>query len=155
MPVPEPQFDDLYREIILDHSRKPRNHGKLASPTQHAEGLNPVCGDEIVLDLQIHGGKIEDIAFSGMGCSISQSTASLLTERVKGGTLDEAKQVVAGMNAMLVDGAPPARELGDLEALQGVAKFPVRVKCALLSCKVLEEGIDEARNGTQAKEINS
>lgn len=155
MPVPEPQFDDLYREIILDHSRRPRNHGKLANATQHAEGLNPVCGDEIVLDLEIHGETIEDVAFSGMGCSISQSTASLLTERIKGGTLDEAERVTAEMKAMLVDGAPPARELGDLEALQGVAKFPVRVKCALLSCKVLEEGIGEARNGTQAKEINS
>lgn len=154
MPVPEPQFDELYRELILDHFRRPRNQGQLANATQHAEGLNPVCGDEIVLDLQIADDTIDDIAFSGMGCSISQSTASMLTERVKGSTLDEAERVVAGMNAMLVDGAPPARELGDLEALQGVAKFPVRVKCALLSCKVLEEGIEEARDGTQKKETH-
>jgi len=152
MPVPEPQFDELYREIILDHYRKPRNQGTLADATQHAEGMNPVCGDEIMLDLRVANDTIEAIAFAGMGCSISQATASMLTERVKGSTLEEAERVVAGMNAMLVDGAPPARELGDLESLQGVAKFPVRVKCALLSCKVLGEGIDEACNGTQTKE---
>jgi nitrogen fixation protein NifU and related proteins len=154
MPVPEPQFDELYREIILDHYRRPRNQGTLPDATQHAEGLNPVCGDEIRIDLRVADRRIDAIAFSGMGCSISQSTASMLTERVKGSTLEEAERVVAGMKSMLVDGSPPTREIGDLESLQGVAKFPVRVKCALLSCKVLEEGIGEARNGTEPKETN-
>ena len=84
MPNPEPQFDDLYRELILDHYRRPRNRGTLANATQRVEGLNPVCGDEIHLDLVIKGGMIEDIAFDGNGCSISQSSASMLTDRLKG-----------------------------------------------------------------------
>jgi nitrogen fixation NifU-like protein len=148
MPIPEPQFDDLYREIILDHYRRPRNRGTLTDPTQHAEGMNPVCGDEIEIDLHVRDGAIEEIAFRGQGCSISQSSASLLTERVKGRDIAEAERVSAQFKAML-NGEEPDRELGDLEALQGVAKFPVRVKCALLGWKVLEEGLSQAKNGTK------
>ncbi|MGE5595048.1 MAG: Fe-S cluster assembly sulfur transfer protein SufU [Hyphomicrobiales bacterium] len=143
MAIPEPQFDELYRELILDHYRRPRNHGALATVTQHAEGMNPVCGDEIALDLDVRGGTIEDIAFSGQGCSISQASASMLTERVKGRRVDEVRDVAAAFKAMM-NGEEPAPSLGDLEALQGVAKFPVRVKCALLSWKVLEEGLAQA-----------
>ena len=144
MPVPEPQFDDLYRELILDHYRRPRNRGALAQATARAEGLNPVCGDEIHLDLDIHGGVIEDIAFSGQGCSISQSSASMLTDRVKGRSVEEAARVMDKVRAMLVDGALPDEEIGDLEALEGVAKLPVRVNCALLSWNVLREGLEQA-----------
>lgn len=142
MPTPEPRFDDLYRELILDHYKRPRNHGTLAEATQRVEGLNPVCGDEIHLDIHVADGVIDGIAFSGQGCSISQSSASMLTDRVKGRSLEEARQVMAMVRAMLVDGALPANELGDLEALEGVAKLPVRVKCALLSWNVLREGLD-------------
>ncbi|MCK9517776.1 MAG: SUF system NifU family Fe-S cluster assembly protein [Dehalococcoidia bacterium] len=146
MPIPEPQFDDLYREIILDHYRRPRNRGELSAPTQQAEGMNPVCGDEIELDLRVTGETIEEIAFRGQGCSISQSSASLLTERVKGRDIAEAERVSAKFKAMM-NGDEPDIELGDLEALQGVAKFPVRVKCALLGWKVLEEGLSQAKKG--------
>ena len=142
-PAAEPQFDELYREILLDHYRRPRNHGRLAHPTVHREGANPVCGDEVAIDLKIGDHRIEEIAFEGLGCSISQSSVSLMTERLKGRTLEEAREVAAKFEAMLVDGAAPDATLGDLEALQGVAKFPVRVKCALLGWKVLAEAISD------------
>ncbi len=137
----EPQFDDFYREIILDHYRKPRNRGELMGATHWADGLNPVCGDEIRLDMIIRGETIDDLRFSGQGCSISQSSASMLTERLKGRTVEEAERVLGQVRAMLIEGAPPDEELGDLQALEGVAKLPVRVKCALLSWNVLQEGL--------------
>ena len=137
-------FDDLYRELILDHYRRPRNHGELPSAAVRVEGVNPVCGDEIHLDMSVSDGRIEEIAFWGQGCSISQSSASMLTERLKGRDLEEATRVIAKVRAMLVDGALPDSELGDLEALEGVAKLPVRVKCALLCWNVLEQGLREA-----------
>ncbi len=138
MPIPEPQFDELYREIILDHYRRPRNHGALSDATQRLEGVNPVCGDEIHLDLRVADGRIQEVAFDGVGCSISQSSASMMTESVRGHTLDEAAKLEKLFQAMLMDGAEPDPAIGDLEAFQGVAKFPVRVKCALLAWKVLE-----------------
>lgn len=137
-------FDDLYRELILDHYKKPRNHGALATAPIRVEGVNPVCGDEIHVDLDVENGVIEEIAFWGAGCSISQSSASMMTDRIKGRPADEAKPVMGQVRAMLIDGALPDRELGDLEALEGVAKLPVRVKCALLCWNVLEQGLQQA-----------
>lgn len=146
MTLPEPQFDDLYRELILDHYRRPRNRGALGVATHRAEGVNPVCGDEIKLDLLLDADVIEDIAFSGQGCAISQSSASMLTDRVKGKTTAEANCVLMQVRAMLMDGAPPASDLGDLESLEGVARLPVRVKCALLCWNVLQEGLNTPAN---------
>jgi nitrogen fixation NifU-like protein len=103
-----------------------------------------VCGDEIHLDLRIDDGALQEIGFWGQGCSISQSSASMLTERLKGRPVEEAERVIGQVRAMLVDGALPDRELGDLEALEGVAKLPVRVKCALLCWNVLEQGLKQA-----------
>jgi nitrogen fixation NifU-like protein len=143
VPVPEPQFDDLYRDLILDHYRRPRNHGTIPG-AKRAEGLNPACGDEVRLDVVLRDGAIDDIAFGGQGCSISQCSASMLTERLKGCSVEEALRVSALFRGMLTAGAEPARELGDLEALQGVAKFPVRVKCAMLSWNVLEDALEQA-----------
>ena len=148
MTAPEPRFDDFYREIILDHYRRPRNRGALENPTQHVEGMNPVCGDEIRLDLDIEQGVVRDIAFDGQGCSISQSSASMLTERLKGHSLAEVNQVIGKFRAMLMEGSPPDPELGDLESLEGVAKLPVRVKCALLCWNVLQQGIDQSISAT-------
>jgi nitrogen fixation NifU-like protein len=146
----EPQFDELYREVILDHYRRPRNAGALPAPTHQAEGANPVCGDEIELDVSVEGDVICEMAFRGQGCSISQSSASMMTERVCGGTIGEARKVMRLFEAQLVESAEPDPALGDLEALQGVAKFPVRVKCALLCWKVLREAlkIDEHDDAT-------
>jgi nitrogen fixation NifU-like protein len=143
--VSEALFDDLYRELILDHYRRPRNHGPLAAPTQQAEGVNPVCGDEIHLDLDVGNGVIRDLGFWGQGCSISQSSASMLTERLKGRPLEEAEAVAGKVRLMLVEGAGADPSLGDLEALEGVAKLPVRVKCALLAWNVLLEALRQAK----------
>jgi nitrogen fixation NifU-like protein len=145
---PEPVLDDLYRELILDHYRHPRNKGDLDSPTASVEGYNPLCGDEVEIDLLIEDGKIEDVAFKGRGCSISQASSSMMTDAVKGMTKDEALKLLGAFTKMMTDPEiEPAAELGDLEAFQGVAKFPVRVKCATLAWHVLEEGLEKETNG--------
>ena len=149
MPIPEPQFDDLYRELLLDHMRRPRNRGKLAKATHRLEGVNPVCGDEVHIDVDVADHTIRDVAFEGLGCSISQSSASMLTESVKGRTIEDISHIRDHFEAMLVEGQEPDRDLGDLEAFQGVAKFPVRVKCAMLPWKVLGEVIDAASPAEQ------
>lgn len=141
MAIPEPQFDELYRELILQHYRRPKNRGHLPAATLRAEGANPVCGDEISIELEMNDGRISRAAFDGQGCSISQASASMLTESITGRTVAEAQAIAAAFERMLVKGAPPDPELGDLEAFQGVAKFPVRVKCALLGWKVLDRAL--------------
>ena len=145
----EPELDDLYREIILDHYRRPRNRRLLADPDVSAEGVNPVCGDQLKLQLKFDGGRILDVGFRGSGCAISQSSASLMTESLKQRTPEDAERMKQEFEAMMTTGAEPALELGDLEALQGVAKFHARVKCALLAWKVLGEALKE-RHGTTA-----
>ncbi len=141
-PFAEPELDDLYRELILDHYRHPRNRGSLANPTSRSEGYNPLCGDEIEIELQMDDGVIEDVAFRGRGCSISQASGSMLTSAVKGRTRAEALRLIEAFKLMMTaPEAEPAEELGDLEAFQGVAKFPVRVKCATLASHVLEDGL--------------
>lgn len=143
MNYPEPQLDDLYRDLILDHYRHPRNRGNLARPSTKVDGYNPLCGDEVELELEFDDdGVIQDVAFKGRGCSISQASTSMMTELIKGQDKAEAQRLVDVFKRMMTDpeGEPPA-ELGDLEALQGVAKFPVRVKCATLAWNVLEQGL--------------
>lgn len=140
------QLDDLYRELIVDHYRRPRNRRVLPGATGRAEGMNPVCGDEIVVELVLDPGeeRLVGLAFSGQGCSISQASASMLTERLSGCTRGEAARVTLAVRAMLMDEAAPAADLdiGDLEALQGVAKLPVRVKCALLAWNVFQQALE-------------
>jgi nitrogen fixation NifU-like protein len=146
---PEPELDDLYKEIILDHYRRPRNKGLLPEPDVTAEGVNPICGDQLRLTLKFDGERIASVGFRGSGCAISQSSASLMTEAIKERTPADAERMKAEFEAMMVHGAEPAEELGDLVALQGVAKFHARVKCALLAWKVLGEALKE-RTGTAA-----
>jgi nitrogen fixation NifU-like protein len=146
--IPEPQLDELYRELILDHYRHPHNRGKLEGAT-HAEGYNPLCGDEIELDVALDGDVIGAVAFMGRGCSISQASASMMTDAVKGRSVEDAARISAEFRSMMTEDSEPAGELGDLEAFQGVAKFPVRVKCATLAWRVLEDAI----NGNGAVEI--
>ena len=141
----EAELDDLYREIILDHYRNPRHRGSLASPTATHEGLNPLCGDEVTVELRVDGDRVADVAYKGSGCSISQSSASMMTEAIYGKSLDETKRLSEAFRAMMRgdDDADP-ESLGDLEALSGVRKFPVRVKCATLAWHTLEEALEDA-----------
>ena len=155
-----PGLEDLYREIILDHYRNPRNRGELPVPPAHrVEGFNPLCGDEVVIYLEVDGDKVSDVRIEGQGCSISQSSASMMSAAVKGKTVDEVRALTRAFKAMMSihessldggDGEPiepdPDVKLGDLEALRGVVKFPVRIKCATLSWNTLAQGIDESES---------
>jgi nitrogen fixation NifU-like protein len=150
-PVPEPEFDSLYREIILDHYRNPRHHTPLPAPDIVAEGYNPLCGDEVELRLAFDDGRIRDVSFHGRGCSISQASGSMLTDAVAGKPVGEAERLIELFTQMVTDpGVEPAEELGDLEALQGVAKFPVRVKCATLAWHTLEDGLKQRAAGAHS-----
>ena len=160
-----PGLEDLYREIILDHYRSPRNRGELESPPAvRVEGFNPLCGDEIVVTIDVEDGVLADIKIAGTGCSISQSSASLMSAAVKGKSIDEVRELIGTFKQMMSihestlpsdgagGGASDATEpeaididaLGELAALQGVVKFPVRIKCATLSWNTLTQGLDEA-----------
>jgi nitrogen fixation NifU-like protein len=161
-------LEDLYREIILDHYRSPRNRGELPSPpAQRVEGFNPLCGDEIVVTLQVSDGAVSDIKIGGTGCSISQSSASLMSAAVKGKPVPEVRDLIRTFKGMMsihestlpgkdspdeAEGAEAqlldVNSLGELAALQGVVKFPVRIKCATLSWNTLAQGLDEAESET-------
>ena len=135
-------LDDLYREVILDHYSHPRNHGRLDPHDVAAEGANPLCGDELTVFVRLADGRIADVRFVGHGCSISQSSASMMTEAIKGRSLEEARALIEQFKGMM-HGREPSEELGDLAALQGVRKFPVRIKCATLPWVTLQQGLDE------------
>jgi nitrogen fixation protein NifU and related proteins len=174
-----PGLEDLYREIILDHYRSPRNRGELESPpARRVEGFNPLCGDEIVVTLDVNDGKVSDIKIAGTGCSISQSSASLMSAAVKGKPVAEVRDLITTFKGMMsihestlpsgnsgtadkdtgaegdadadVETLEPRPididALGELAALQGVVKFPVRIKCATLSWNTLAQGLDESEN---------
>ena len=144
-----PGLEDLYREIILDHYRTPRNRGELAPPAVYAEGNNPLCGDDIRVYLDVVDGVVRDVKFSGQGCSISQSSTSMMTVAVKGKPVAEVLAFVRRFKHMMTltegdDEVDQSINLGDIEALQGVVKFPVRIKCATLGWNTLLEAITEA-----------
>jgi nitrogen fixation NifU-like protein len=156
-----PGLEDLYREIILDHYRNPRNRGELETPPAHrVEGFNPLCGDEIVVFVELDdAGVVSDIRIGGQGCSISQSSASMMSAAVKGKSIAEVAELTKAFKAMMsihessLEGSEAEAaeqealanvKLGDLEALRGVVKFPVRIKCATLAWNTLAQGIDEA-----------
>ncbi len=154
-------LEDLYREIILDHYRTPRNRGELESPpATRAEGFNPLCGDEIVVYIDIDDdGLITDVKIGGQGCSISQSSASMMSAAIKGKSVADARELVRAFKQMMsihesglgveaeLDDVQVEADLGDLEALRGVVKFPVRIKCATLSWNTLVQALDDAAAG--------
>lgn len=132
-------LDDLYKEILLNHYKNPHNYGNLEAANLRVKGSNPSCGDQIELVLQTDGSSIQDIRFRGQGCAISQASASLMTDLIKGKSWAEAEKLIRQFKAMIVDGAAPSPELGDLAALSGIHKLPARVKCATLAWNALEE----------------
>ncbi len=137
-------LEDLYKEVILDHYRAPRNKGRLDPHDVVLERNNPLCGDEIELFLRFDGDTVEGIAFEGKGCSISQASASMMTEKIQGLSAKESGALAESIKAMMAgeeEGDPDA--LGDLVALKGVVKYPVRIKCALLGWNTLLEGLEE------------
>lgn len=139
------ELNDLYRDVILDHNRKPRNFGGLEPADASVEGFNPLCGDRLTVRLQMKDDKISDIRFEGQGCAISTASASLMTEAVKGKTRDDALRLFDRVHQLLTDdGAPPAEELGKLAALSGVREFPARVKCASLCWHTLASALKSA-----------
>jgi nitrogen fixation NifU-like protein len=153
-------LEDLYREIILDHYRAPRNRGELpVPPATRVEGFNPLCGDEVILYLEVDDGVVTDVRTAGQGCSISQASTSMMSAAVKGQPVDEARRLIHAFKVLMSihesklegDGDEEDQSadltgvrLGDLEALQGVVKFPVRIKCATLAWNTFEQGLDEA-----------
>ena len=160
-------LEDLYREIILDHYRNPRNRGDLpVPPARRVEGFNPLCGDEVVVFVELHGDDVADVRIAGQGCSISQSSASMMSAAIKGRSIDQVRALIRAFKAMMsihehrLDGdghevaeavlPDPGVPMGDLEALRGVVKFPVRIKCATLSWNTLEQALDDADAEAQA-----
>jgi nitrogen fixation NifU-like protein len=142
------ELNDLYRDVILDHNRKPRNFGPLEPADASAEGFNPLCGDRLTLRLNLADDTIQDIRFEGQGCAISTASASLMTEAVKGKTRGEALALFERVHNLLTDDAAGAEDLGKLAALSGVREYPVRVKCASLCWHTLASALEAPPSGT-------
>ena len=140
-------LEELYQDMIMEHNRKPRNFRKLEDSNRSADGFNPFCGDTIVLYLRLEEDRVADVGFQGSGCAISRASASMMTESIMGKSAQEAERIFDGFHKMLTRGpeAEPEHEddeLGDLEVLAGVAKFPTRVKCATLSWHTLQAALN-------------
>ena len=145
-------LDELYRDIIMDHFRYPRGNKPLEKFTVENEGKNPTCGDELKMSLKIDNGVVEDISVGCKGCAISVASGSILSELIKGKSVEEVRKIAAIVKAMLKGGdIPDDFELGDLEAMRGVKDFPVRIKCALLSWTTLIDGVDSYEKKMKAK----
>ena len=142
-------LDDLYREVILDHYKSPRNKRELPEAELSSSKNNPLCGDEITVFVHEEDGRISGVSFVGAGCSISQSSASMMTEAVGGKSLEEAKALAADFRGMMAGEVEPNEdEFGDLVALKGVVKYPIRIKCAVLAWDVLQEALAGAAAST-------
>jgi nitrogen fixation NifU-like protein len=143
---------DLYQEVILDHNRRPRNFRAMEAASRTQEGFNPLCGDRLTLYVRLDGDRIGDVSFQGIGCAISKASASLMTEALKGKTVDEARALFDRFHAMITSApdTPPA-DLGKLSALSGVREFPTRVKCASLAWHTLKAAV-AGEHGTVSTE---
>ena len=137
------ELRDLYQEVLLEHSKAPRNYRQLAAANQHAEGYNPLCGDHFTVYLNVEGDRIQDIAFQGSGCAISKASASMMTQAVKGKSKEEAQKIFNMFHKLVTTGHANGErpELGKLEAFSGVSEFPVRVKCATLAWHTLQAAL--------------
>ncbi len=154
-------FEELYQELILDHSKRPRNFGELEGDAVHVHGDNPSCGDEIHLHVKFGPEAVEAIKFTGHGCAISQASASMMTLKLKGKPKGEAQRLaqlfhdrVAGKPGETGE-EPGPRELGDLNVLSGVRKFPQRVKCAMLAWRAFEQALEESQSGKAESRVST
>ena len=141
------ELQELYQSLILDHNRNPRNFGPLDGADRHAEGFNPLCGDQVKVDVKLDGDRVADIKFTGNGCAISKASASLMTTAVKGKTVAEAEALFEGFHGLVTGTAvpeDPKKTLGKLAIFAGVAEFPVRVKCATLAWHTLKDALKES-----------
>jgi nitrogen fixation NifU-like protein len=145
------ELRDLYQDVILDHNRHPRNRGRLEHPTHTLEGFNPLCGDRLTLYLEVADGVVRDVAFDGQGCAISTASASLMTEAVKGLTVEQAENLFTEVHAMLT-GQGDAGGLGKLEVLAGVKDFPTRVKCATLAWHTLHGALHRCHDSVSTED---
>lgn len=137
-------LDDLYREVIMDHYKRPRNRGALDDADVVVEGANPLCGDEVTLWLEIDDETVTKVRFGGHGCSISLASASIMTEAIEGRPLGEIDEIIQALRGMMLEGEEPNEELlGDGIALEGVRQFPVRIKCAVLGWNTLQLGLKQ------------
>lgn len=142
-------LDGLYREIILDHYQNPRNRGSLEGADAASHGHNPLCGDEVDVFVRMKGDRLDEVRFTSRGCSISQATASMMTESIVGNSLATADEMVKAFKAMMLENGSIEAwpSMADLESLQGVKRYPVRVKCALLPWNTLKEALEVYRRG--------
>jgi nitrogen fixation NifU-like protein len=139
-------LEELYKEVILDHYKSPRNKRDVPGAELSCSKNNPLCGDEITIHAHLMDGRVADVAFEGRGCSISQASASMLTEAVMGKPVEEAEKLAAEFRSMMEGKLEPdEEEFGDLVALKGVVKYPVRIKCAVLAWDVLQEALSGAK----------
>ena len=142
-------LQDLYKDIIMDHNRRPRNFGPVDQPTHKKEGYNPLCGDQIEIELKILDGIVVDVGFTGVGCAISKSSASMMTEEIKGKKLEVVESMFEQFRRMITVNDQmdlDADLLGDLEILQGVSRYPARIKCATLAWHTLHSAIEGDEN---------
>ena len=142
-------LDDIYKEVILDHYKSPRNKRELPGAELQCHANNPLCGDEITVFAHLDGDSVQEVTFQGAGCSISQSSASMMTEAVTGRQLEDAKALATDFRGMMAGEVEPDEDrFGDLVALKGVVKYPIRIKCAILAWDVLQEALEGAGNAS-------
>lgn len=147
------ELSDLYQEVILDHNRRPRNFRVIDPASVKQEGYNPLCGDRLTLFVSLDGGVIRDVAFQGSGCAISKASASLMTETLKGKTVEQARELFDRFHAMITsDPGTPAADMGKLSVLAGVREFPTRVKCASLAWHTLKAAVAHDADGPVSTE---
>lgn len=144
---------ELYQQVILDHSRKPRNFRILPDANRHAEGNNPLCGDRFTVYLKLENGLIEDISFQGSGCAISKASASMMTDQLKGKSSSEAEQTFARYQQMVTAGQGEENSLGKLRVFSGVRQFPMRVKCAILPWHAMMAGLKGEPEASTEKDV--
>ena len=147
-------FDDLYQDIVMDHSRRPRNYGSMEQPTSSTDGHNPLCGDEITVFLKLEDNKVIEVSFEADGCAISKSSASMMTEGIKGKSVPEVMHVFEAFRSLLTQDKLDDEQielLGDLEILKGVSNYPTRIKCATLSWHTLKAGLE----GNEEKSVST